>query len=548
MDTINLEQFRNLSLPAEEPVTAHLETLIAENETFLEEEAEATYIRLNGAEERIWVKTSDSIPGTPEEDAAFVSASEDSFFSDASDSDEAFFLENISSSDKLRMKSKYYLGSTIVNVVFLSGPKVQWTPARKAAFLKDMMDQGHQILNRVGRNDGKPFPKHKFVMTSEEFSAATDPAIVPITTTGAGGATVRSYDALGVNVKAYLKHKSVYNGSLNDNQSYHTQPAVLQACYEYVNLLRDKYNTDWGYLVFVVPDPGSKGRAHARAVPGFLVLFERPAIYPWTVSHEALHMYGAADEYVDNPTDTSQVSSCRIRRVGLYDVHNTNCETPDGNKCMMSAALRNTTAVWRERVCTVTAEQLSLIQEADGSYKPEKDFAVHTYEITDTLFNYEGGVFLVSDVIRKNKSVWVQVTGNAKMNHFYSEHGPEGDLKTIVGQDHLLPGRPFQCVIAKWVSIDGTNHSAWFHVGKGEQWFKAPFTAYLVFNVNDKTKTFNDNSGYMKVALWSKLTDNYGPVFVLKNIWPSAATAIHAVELKVTTFTEAGMTEPGAPG
>ncbi|HEY0065773.1 MAG TPA: hypothetical protein VGB46_00370 [Flavisolibacter sp.] len=547
MDTINPEQFRNLSLPADEPVTAHLETLISENETFLEEEAEATYIRLKGAEERIWVKTSDSVPALPEEDASFLAmAGANSSFCGTSDILPHFFLESISSSDKLRVKSKYYLGSTIVHVVFLSSPRVVWTAARKAAFLRDIMDEGHRILNRAARNDGQPFPKHNFVMTAEEFSMGTDPAVVPIITPVPGAPPKRSYDEIGINIKAYLKHKSVYHGNVNDYRGYASQPEVLQAFYEFVNLLRDNYNTEWGYLVFVVPDPGSNGRAHAAPLPGFMVMFERPKIYPWTAAHETLHMFGAADEYVDDDRNPDHVNGCRIRRAGLYDIVNSNCQTPDGNKCLMSKALNDTTAIWRERICTVTAQQLSLIPEPDGKYKPVNDFAVHTYEIRDNFFKFEGGVFLVSDVIRKNRHVWVHVEGKSKMNPAYFEHGPEGDLKTIVGQDHLLPGRPFSCVVGKWVSLDGTYHSPWFYVGKGDQWFQAPFPGYFVFNINDSKRNWGDNSGYMKVTLWSKLPDNCGPVFVPKNIWPAGAAALPAIESRFATFEEAGITGPDA--
>lgn len=542
MEKINLEKFRSLGLPADDPYTAHLEKLISQNEAYLEEEAEATYIRLKGAEEKIWIKTSDSVPESSQEDAAFYAlANGGRPRCGTSEAAPDFSFKSISSTDKLRSKSKYYLGKTVVNTIFLSGPGLLWTPERKAAFMRDMMYAGFNILNRTSRNDRRPFPKHQFVPLWEEFSYAVDPAVVPIQ--DAKDPKIFYWDNIGLNIKAYLRHKSVYHGNVNDTRGYASQPEVLQALYEFVNLLRDKYEADWGYLVFVVPDALDKGREHAYAFPGFMVLFEKPAVYPWVVAHEILHMYGADDEYIDNPTP-DRIAACRSRQGGLYDVTNANCETT--HDCIMSRGMLDTKNSWRERICTVSVQQLSLIDEADGSYKPVKDFAVHTYEITNDLFKYEEGVFLVSDVIRRNRHLWVHVEGKAKMNPLYFEHGPEGDLKTIVGQDHLLPGRPFGCAVAKWVSIDGTYRSPWFYIGKGEQWFLAPFTGYLVFNINDSRRNWGDNSGNMKVTLWSKLTDNYGTVFVPKPIWPRGATSLHAVESRFTTLAEAEIMGPGS--
>lgn len=543
MEVLDQEKFRSLGLPADDPFTAHLEKLISQNEAFIEEEPEATYIRLKGAEERLWIKASESLAALA--DSVNLEAGADpGHWCGTADVEPDFSLETVSDANKLRSKSKYYLGSTIVNVVFLSSPNVTWKPGQQSTFISQMMNTGHAILNRVGRNDGLPFPKHEFRVTSEDFSFAIDPPVVPVR--NPKDPSKISYDDIGVNIKAYLKHKSVYHGDVYNVNNYPRQPDVLQALHELINLLRDKYEKDWGYLVFVVPDPLNKGREHAFPESGFMVLFDKSPtkVHPWTVAHEALHMYGAKDESVDSPKTPEKINACRARTGGLYDVPNTNCETADGNGCIMSSYLHDPKVIARERVCTVTALQLSLTIGPDGVYKPINDFALNLYDLNDNYFKYEGGVFLLSDAIRKNRQVLVQVEGSSKMNPVFSGHGPEGDLRTIVGADHLLPAHPFSCAIAKWVSIDGTYHSPWFYIGKGGQWLTAPFTAHLVFNINDSKRNFGDNSGRMRISVWSRLSSNNGPAYVQKAIWPNDAIALFSNVSRLATFAELGIAEP----
>lgn len=479
-----------------------LKGIMENHETELELTNEATYLKIKGRTEKVWIETNEHIQRSVGGESDLPCAT--------SEVEDLLSERTISKAAKVQHKSKYFLGSTIVNVVFLSGPKATWTKARKAAFTRDMIDDGHTILNRVIRNDTLPMPVHSFVVTTEEFNYSKDPVVVPVV--DPADPKKRDYSPIGVNIKSYLKSKGVYDGNVNDVKSYANQPEVLQAFYEHVNELRDTYSTDWGYLVFVIPDSMGKGRAHAKSRPGFFVLFEKPTVYPWTTAHETLHMFGAGDEYVNDPTDADQITKCRSGIRGLYDIPNSNCATSEGNKCMMSGALRGTT--WRENLCTVSARQLSLIKTDKDEYQPNNDYVYHKYSMRDGHFKNERGILFNSDVIRKNRRVWIKVDGKSKMHPWYNEHGPEGDTNTIVGSDHLLSGHAFSCVIGRWVSLDGKKKGNWFYVGAGGAWFTAPYTGYFQWNINDKKSNFNDNSGNMNVHLWTKLPDNYGPVFV----------------------------------
>lgn len=324
------------------------------------------------------------------------------------------------------------------------------------------------------------------------------------------------YFKIGVNIKSYFKDKGYFSGTINDESGYPASDEFKQATYEAVNAMRDKYSTDWGYFVFAVPD-GEKGRQHAWEEPGLYLLYEdltQPA-YPWVTAHETLHMFGAGDLYVDDPKTVEKVNRCQLAVGGLYDKASVYCELQDGYESMMGSGMRDATKPWREQILTTTAEQMSLIVDTSGVYRPLKDKYRQSYVLNDYNFKSEGGIILTGDVIRKNGKLTVEISGQSKMNPFYSPHGPNGDANTVVGSDHILPGNNFSCCVGHWISIDGSQSTPWFYVGFGGT-YTAPFTAYFCWNVNDKKGGFGDNSGNMTVTLITSFRDNYGSAYIYK--------------------------------
>ena len=401
------------------------------------------------------------------------------------------YINNI---DKLRKTTKYFLGSTYVKVVYLSGPTDPWTESRKLDFYNNVIRKGRDIFKRIKHYpNGTLLPKHQFKLdnTLDESISQYPPPL--------GSADRHEVTR---NIKQVLADKGYYSGDISVGGDIIRQNDTKQELYEYLNDLRDDNNTDWSLIVFAIAKSSTNSEtawaSHSK-VPSFVVIHENEKNEDWTLAHEILHAFGANDEG----------GSCLTSYTGgLYDIPNINCNTPASDQCIMKKRRRI-------EICDQSWRQLSLILTDTNEYLPQKDFSHNLYNLTKlSYFRSQVGVRLISDIIRPKRKLYISVSGKSKMHPWYNEHGPDGDSNTIVGSDHLLPNQPFSCVIGRWKSVDGSQYSDWFYVGSGNKWFTAPnYRAYFIWGINDKINNFSDNSGNMDVHLYAALPDQCGRIY-----------------------------------
>jgi hypothetical protein len=393
------------------------------------------------------------------------------------------------SDDKLKWRSKYLAGSCVVYVAFLNGPTVNFKTNEKAR-IQTLLTAINGSLNRINnlkRNDGQAFSKTTFTTVCDGVAYDTDVDIPP------------GFDVIR-NVKQFLTKKKYYSGTIDAVRT----PVFLQSMQNFVNDLRDYYRTDWG--IFLVCN-ASANRCWADASPmGMAYISEKEKYLSDMILHEILHLFGTSDEYPPS-------KDCDTSPYGWYDTGNYNCATPEGNLNCMMGNYTEAKFTGKDKICKATAEQLSLVDFNGTTFKPQRDKIVHVYNLKDNVMRSNNGSWLSGDVIRQGGYAEVSITGSTKMHPWYNPHGPEGDLNTIVGNDHLLPGKPFSCAVGRWRSLNGTKFSDWFHIGAGGK-FQAPFTGFFTVAVNDKLDSYGDNSGYLDVTLKSLLKDNYGAPFV----------------------------------
>lgn len=404
------------------------------------------------------------------------------------------FSSRMPGDNKLKWRSKYLAGSCVVYVAFLNGPTIHFKNDPHGKRIPNFIGNINTSLaniNALKRNDGQPFSHTKFTTISDGYAHDTDVDVPP------GIEVIK-------NIKQFLHKKGYFSGTIDTNQTWD----FLQSLQNFMNNLRDYYNTDWG--IFLVCNAGN-ARCWADASPyGMAYLSEQNPYLPQTTLHEILHLFGASDEY-------PSAKDCDTQPYGWYDAGNYNCSTNEGKfNCMMGNYKDPIAFTGKGKICKATAEQLSLIDWNGTTFRPQREKIVHVYNLKEEHLKSNIGTWLTADLIRKDGSVEVSVKGSTKMNPWYNAHGPEGDLKTIVGSDHLLPGEPFSCAIGRWRSFDGKNVTPWMKVGSGGV-LKAPYTGFFTIAVNDKKDNFGDNSGYLDVTLKSLLRDNYGPCFVYPN-------------------------------
>lgn len=431
----------------------------------------------------------------------------------------------VNDNDKLRIRSKYFLGSCAVQIVFLTGPNNSWTTQAKSVMEKKIKDGVNYLKTyTLQSNPTQTLPNMNFVFNNNpiESYCNTDP-----TDCFAKG------DKIQLNVKKFLSDYGYFSGNMNSISEGWKENDCLQALYDYNNDQRDNANTDWAFLVFVIPYISTiimQEVAWASEKLGLMVITDMKTDQDWVVSHETGHLFGPLDKssgYCPNPSEGA----------GMYKIQNSNCGTTNAWNCFMGERNMKT-------VCDVTLNQLSLQKNSMGEYIAEKDFSVNTYVMGDSQIQEQNGVILSGDVIRKGKSVYITCDGNTKMHPWYNAHGPEGDVNTIVGSDHMLPSYAFSCVIGRFISVDGKHMTNWFYVGKGGQWFTTPFRGFFVFGINDKLGSYKDNSGKITIELKTRIKDQLGALWQWKMTRKNEIAIAESTELMIVNDTELASTYP----
>ncbi len=218
------------------------------------------------------------------------------------------------------------------------------------------------------------------------------------------------------------------------------QTTYWEAVYGYVNDLRDAHGTDWAFAVFVVDSSADlDGRftddffAYAFINgPYVMMTYDNDdwgvSLMDSVMSHEAGHIYGAADEYCEpgyyccDPTEY----------YGYLRVQNTNCQRDP--ICIMND---NSPAV-----CTVTAHQIGW-RDSDADSVPD---------ILDVAPSASLDTYLPDPTDDPTPTY----TGSAAVGYFPNQNpwfpGPDVTLNRIAGVQYRIDGGEWQDA----ESADGT--------------------------------------------------------------------------------------------
>lgn len=205
--------------------------------------------------------------------------------------------------------SRYMVGDVVVAMVLpesngLAEPSIQdWTPAEVAAV------QSTTVSGMDKWAQAEPNANLTFI-----YVWADAPP------TGGISYTVESdYEA--------EQHSNFNSNVINSFMARlgYTSSSSFTNIRNYINDLRDAYDSDWAYLVQARDDSSGCGRASAYLYGPATTIYDCDLRSGFVVAHESGHIFGAMDEYCPD--------ACRspISRYGYLQVVNANSQGPGGS-------------------------------------------------------------------------------------------------------------------------------------------------------------------------------------------------------------------------
>lgn len=207
-------------------------------------------------------------------------------------------------------------------------------------------------------------------------------------------------------------------GWVNDALDHLGYDHGYDGMYEYINDRRAQFQTEWGYMIFVVmdeidpdhmfPDEGDWFAYAQLQGPCMVMTYYNDNWLPWymdeVLQHETCHIFGANDEYAEGCGS----GDCD-NTYGYLDVVNGNCESCNGNpdSCIMRSR-RNQVVL-----CNYTNGQIGW-RDSDGNYIPDPlDMGTqHSENLWDvylgdliTIYNEQGQLVKVISVSPDNCDV-----------------------------------------------------------------------------------------------------------------------------------------------